>query len=54
MDEWHPREHDHLVEPVFGGLGARRPEQRSRRRLLLAGVALAGALIALRALQLAL
>jgi len=37
-DEWKPREHDHLVEPVFGGLGARhRPEEPRRgfwRRLL--------------------
>lgn len=23
-DDFQPREHDHLVEPVFGGLGARR------------------------------
>ena len=22
-DEYRPREHDHLVEPVFGGLGVR-------------------------------
>jgi hypothetical protein len=31
-DEYRPREHDHLVEPVFGGLGARAP----RRGLLAA------------------
>jgi hypothetical protein len=28
-DDWRPREHDHLVEPVFGGLlGEPRPAPR--------------------------
>jgi len=31
-DEYRPREHDHLVEPVFGGLGVK--ERRPRRGLL--------------------
>jgi hypothetical protein len=29
-ESYEPREHDHLVEPVFGGLGARRKEPRPR------------------------
>jgi hypothetical protein len=35
VSDWKPREHDHLIEPVFGGLGTTRskpaafPEGRS-------------------------
>ncbi|NOT29862.1 MAG: hypothetical protein HOP15_05365 [Planctomycetes bacterium] len=29
-DEYHPREHDHLVEPVFGGLGVESPARAQR------------------------
>jgi hypothetical protein len=35
MDDYRPRPHDHLVEPVFGGLAladARRAEERARPR----------------------
>lgn len=49
MSDWRPRAHDHLVEPVFGGLGAhherdpheheRAREQRARKRLAFAALA---------------
>lgn len=32
-DDYRPREHDHLVEPMFGGLGV---EHRPARRSLFA------------------
>jgi len=58
MNEWKPREHDHVVEPVFAGLGAKnddasvpRDDARADRRLLIAAV-IAGALIASRMLVL--
>ncbi|MCC7011271.1 MAG: hypothetical protein IT454_01805 [Planctomycetes bacterium] len=58
MDDWKPREHDHLVEPVFGGLGARHnapaehaspaESRATASRALLVGAALVGALLVLR------
>lgn len=43
-DDYRPREHDHLVEPVFGGLGVN--ERPPRRGLLAALCRWLGALLA--------
>ena len=55
MDEWKPRRDDHLVEPMFDGLGARHEhdgahehERAGSVRLLLLATLVAGLLIALR------
>jgi hypothetical protein len=55
VQPWKPREHDHLVEPMFAGLGARRDPSgapASLPRGLLIGAAAVSALIGLRALLL--
>jgi len=31
-ERWDPRPHDHLVEPLFGGLGHEAPAQSGARR----------------------
>ena len=61
MNDWKPRVHDHLVEPVFGGLDARHDrdphaddaacERRASRRLAI-GVLVVFALIVARAVLL--
>lgn len=35
-EPYEPREHDHLVEPMFGGLGAERRPRRARFDWLMA------------------
>jgi len=35
-DEYRPREHDHLVEPMFGGLGIEPARERAPRPSFLA------------------
>jgi len=45
MDDWTPREHDHLVEPVFHGLGLEPRPAPSSRALAIAIVCSALALV---------
>jgi len=50
VSDWKAREHDHVVEPIFDGLGAAReaPEHSGAQRRLWIAVALVGAALVLR------